>query len=411
MIAAGWSVGEDWPQFLGPGRDGIYPGKDLAVSWPESGLAVLWKKKVGEGFSAPVVSRGTVILFHRIGAKETVEALDAKTGKTLWSFRYPTTYRDDFGFDKGPRATPAVEGGRVYSFGAQGVLHCLDFRRGKKIWRVDVNKKFRVRKAFFGAGCSPLVQGRGVFLNVGGRKGAGVVGFDKDTGETLWTATDDEAGYSSPTGADFDGRPHILFFTRAGLVGTDQETGEVLFRFLWRARIQASVNAATPLVVGDLVFLSTSYGKGSVLLRVKDKDVKQVWSAPRALTNHYATSVHRDGYLYGFHGRQEYGPDFRCIELKTGKVRWSQKAFGAGTVTLAGDRMIVVRESGELVLVLATADKFQPVSRAKILPATIRAHTAIGNGLFYARNQNTLVCVNLNLNPEDGLEQKTEKDR
>lgn len=187
----------------------------------------------------------------------------------------------------------------------------------------------------------------------------------------------------------------LSFLTVRGLVGVDREAGEVLFRFPWRARMQASVNAATPLVIGDLVFLSASYGTGAVLLRVQGRNLKRIWSADKALTNHYATSVHRNGYLYGYHGRQEHGPSFRCIELATGKVRWSERAFGAGTVTLAGDRLIVVRESGELMLARANPNQFQVISRAKLLPPTIRAHTAIANGLLYARNQKKLVCVSL----------------
>ena len=385
----------DWPQFLGLDRNGVYRGEDLAPSWPRQGPRVIWKKRVGQGFSAPVIASGRVILFHRIADEEIVQALEARTGKEQWSFRYPTTYRDSFGFDEGPRASPAVANGRVYSFGAQGFLHCLQLETGKEIWSVDTKKKFRVRKGFFGVACSPLVDAGGVFLNVGGGNGAGLVAFDRGSGKVLWKATKEKASYSSPTAAVFSGKPHILFFTRSGLVGTDRQTGEVLFRFPWRARIDSSINAATPLVIGDLIFLSTSYGTGAVLLRVKGGELKQVWSSDRALTNHYATSVHFDGHLYGFHGRQEYRPSFRCVELMTGKVRWSEKRFGAGTVTLAGDRLVVATENGELVLARATPEKFELISKAKILPGTVRAHTAIDSGLLYARNKNTLICVSL----------------
>lgn len=216
MLTIGQGFGEDWPHFLGPSRDGVYRGEDLAVSWPRSGLPVVWQKKVGEGFSGPVISRGSLILFHRVGGEESVEALDANTGKTSWSFRYPTTYRDNFGFDEGPRSTPAVAGGRVHTFGAEGVLHCLDLKTGQKIWSVDIREKFRAPKGFFGAACSPLVQGGALFLNVGGRDGAGLVAFDTKTGKILWSTTDDEAGYASPTAAVFGGRPHIVFFNRTG---------------------------------------------------------------------------------------------------------------------------------------------------------------------------------------------------
>src|SRR5437867_12045128 len=141
-------LAEDWPQFLGPGRDGHYTASDIADSWPKTGLPILWKKEVGQGFSSPVVSGDRLILFHRVGNQEKVECLDAKTGRGLWSFDYPTNYRDDFGFDEGPRATPTIDSGRVYTFGAEGGLHCLDFATGKKIWSVDTHQKFSVQKGF-----------------------------------------------------------------------------------------------------------------------------------------------------------------------------------------------------------------------------------------------------------------------
>ena len=385
----------DWPQWLGPSRDGVYSGEDLADSWPKSGPPVLWRKKVGHGFSNPVVSQGRLILFHRRGNKEVVEALDAKTAEPVWSFDYPTNYRDSFRFDPGPRASPAVAGGRVFTFGAEGVLHCLDFESGKKIWRIDTHDRFGAGKGFFGAACSPLVHENVVFLNVGGRNGTGLVAFDAGTGDVLWTAADDEASYSSPVAATLLGAPRILFFTRKGLVGADPETGKIGFQMRWRARSRASVNAATPLVIGESIFLSASYGTGAVLLQVKGGELQKLWSSDDVLSNHYATSIYHDGYLYGYHGRQEYGPSLRCVELATGKVRWSKDGFGAGTMTAAGDRLLLMREGGQLVLAEASPESFRPISKAKILSGTVRAYPAIADGLFYARSKNTLVCVNL----------------
>jgi len=395
ILIAACAAAEDWPQFLGPTRNGVYPAADLAVKWPPSGPAVVWKKEVGQGFSAPSVAQGRLILFHRIGDKEVVEALDAATGRSIWSFDYPTGYRDDFGFDEGPRAAPAIAAGRVYTFGAVGTLHCLDFNTGKKIWRVDTHKKFGVRKGFFGAACSPLVDDGRVLMNIGGSPGAGLVAFDAATGATVWKATDQEASYSSPVVATINGSKHALFFTRAGLVDADPATGAVRCQFPWRARMQASVNAAAPIVVGDLVFLSSSYGTGAVLLQVGSGGVKQIWSSDDALTNHYATSVYKDGFLYGYHGRQEEGPSLRCVEFKTGKVRWNVDGFRAGSITLAGDRLLIQREGGELVLAAASPDAYKTIATAKILPTTVRSYPALADGRYYVRNEKTLVCLNL----------------
>ena len=385
----------NWPQFLGPNRDGSYPDDDVADSFPDSGPAVVWEKSIGAGFSNPVVANGRLILFHRVGGNEVVDALDAETGKPVWRFEYPTSYRDDFGFDEGPRAAPVISGGQVYTFGAQGVLHCLQFAGGGKIWSLDTHKEFGVSKGFFGAAGSPLVEGQRVILNVGGSDGAGLVALDKDTGRLLWKATNDGASYASPIMATFGGKPHLLAFTRAGLVGADPATGAIYFQFPWRARSNASVNAATPLVVDDLIFLSASYGTGAVLLRVNGTKLEKIWSGEDSLANHYSTGVYYDGHLYGYHGRQEYGQSFRAIEVRTGKVRWSEESFGAGTVTRVGNRLLLLRENGELLMIRATAERFDVISRAQILPGTVRAYPALANGLFYARNENTLVCVRL----------------
>lgn len=386
MLLAVAAAGQDWPQFLGPTRNGVYTGA-AGGAWPP---AVVWKKDAGAGFAGPVVVQGRLILFHRSGNRETVECLDAKTGKRVWMYDYPTGYRDDFGFDEGPRGTPAVAGGKVYTFGAEGVLHCLDFATGKKLWSVETHPKFGVKKGFFGAACSPLVEGEGIVLNIGGS--GGVVAFHKDTGQVLWTATNDDAGYSAPVAVTIGGARHLLSLTRAGLVDIDPGSGKVRFQFPWRSRSQASVNAAAPVMVGEnLVLLSASYGTGAVLLEIPSR--KRLWSSDDVLSCHYATPVFRDGYLYGFHGRQEEGQSLRCVEAKTGKVAWNQDGFGAGTVTLAGDRLLVLRENGELVAAPAAREGFRPSGRARILSGVVRAYPAVAEGLLFARNENTLVAV------------------
>jgi outer membrane protein assembly factor BamB len=386
---------EDWPQLLGPARNGVYTGSDLAESWPAGGPAVVWKQDIGQGFAAPVVAQGRLILFHRRANREIVESLDAQTGRRIWSFDHPTSYRDDFGFDPGPRAAPVISGGRVYTFGAEGMLHALDFASGRKLWSVAVREKFGAAKGFFGAGAGPLAEGGKLLVTAGGPNGAGIAAFDQETGKVLWTATSDEAGYSAPAAATIGGARHALFLTRAGFVDLDPATGKVRYRMRWRSRNEASVNAATPLVIGDMVFLSASYGTGATVLQFADGKWKQLWASDEVLSNHYATSVCHDGYLYGYHGRQEYGPSLRAVELKTGKVAWSVEDFGAGTLMLAGGRLLVLRESGELLSAPATPKGFQPSAKATLLKATVRAYPALAEGLLYVRNETTLACFSL----------------
>jgi outer membrane protein assembly factor BamB len=385
---------EDWPQFLGPERNGIYRGPALAEMWGSQGPRIVWRKNVGPGFSGPVVAQGRVILFHRVGNEEVVEALDARTGASQWRYAYATSYRDDFGFDEGPRAVPVVANGTVYTFGAQGQLHAIDLAKGTRIWSEDTAQRFRVAKGFFGAAGSPLVEDGRVLANIGGQN-AGIVAFDAKTGKVLWNATSDEASYSSAAGATIAGRRVAIFLTRAGLIGLDPATGKVQFQRPWRARLAASVNVATPLVIGDLIFVSAEYGPGAGVFRLDGSTLTQLWASDEVLTNHYATSVHHEGYLYGFHGRQEFGQSFRAVDLRTGKVRWSQDRFLAGTVTLAGDRLVILRERGELVVAPASPDAFKPLARAQILSGVVRAYPALSDGFLFARNENTLICVDL----------------
>ena len=395
LVALGARVAaEDWPQFLGPLRDGIYRGPALAEDWGAQGPAVVWQMPVGAGFSGPVVAQGHLIVFHRVGDEEIAEAVDPLTGVAQWRYAYPTSYRDDFGFDEGPRAVPVVADGIVYTFGAQGQLHAIDLEKGTRVWSVDTMRRFGAPKGFFGAAGSPLVDDGRVMANVGGQRG-GVAAFDARTGDVLWTATRDGASYSSAAGATFAGEPHAIFLTREGLVGLEPATGDVLFQRPWRARMAASVNVATPLVIDDLIFVSAEYGPGAGVFRLDGTTLNELWASDEVLTNHYATSVHRDGVLYGFHGRQEFGPSLRAVDLMTGRVRWSEDQFRGGTLTLAGDRLLVLRERGELVLAEASPEAFRPIARAQILTGTVRAYPALSDGYLYARNEGTLLCLDL----------------
>jgi outer membrane protein assembly factor BamB len=385
---------QDWPQILGPGRNGIYTGPPIVASFPRSGPPQIWARDIGAGFAGPAVSAGTLVLFHRVNNREVVEAMDAATGKTRWTFDYATSYRDDFGFDEGPRAVPVIAEGRVFTHGADGWLHGLDFATGKKLWSVDTRRVFDAPKGYFGVATAPLVDGTRVMVNVGGKTG-GIVAFDAATGKTLWTSTRDEASYSAPVIADIAGVRTAVFFTRTGLVALDPSNGSIRYEYRWRARMAASVNAAAPIVVKDQIFLSASYGTGAVLLRVANNAVKPVWSGDESLSNHYSTSVHKDGYLYGFDGRQEFGQRLRCVELATGKVMWNVDGFGAGTLLIAGDALVIMRESGELALAPASPNAFRFNARAQLLPGVVRAYPALADGRYFVRNDRQLRAFDL----------------
>jgi outer membrane protein assembly factor BamB len=355
---------------------------------------VLWQKDVGEGYSAPVIAGDRLIIFHRVGDDEVVECLEAATGKQLWKHTHPTKYEDLLGKGNGPRSTPLVAGERVYTLSPGGLLLCLKLADGKKAWQRALVEDYEVPQSFFGVGTSPILEGGRLLVNVGG-KDAGIVAFDKDSGKELWKATSDEASYSSPVSATIDGVRHVIFFTRQGIVSVNPATGSVRFSKRWRSRMNASVNAATPVVVGDQLFFTACYETGAILVRAKKDGIEEVWSNDRSLSCHFGTPVSHDGFLYGFHGRQETGTEMRCIELKTGKVHWSKEGFGCGSIILAEGNLIVLSEGGELVLVECKSDKYREKARAAVLDSPCRAHMALANGRLYARDNRKLVCWNV----------------
>lgn len=385
----------DWPQILGPQRDGVSTGPAIRTNWQAAPPKSLWSHEVGEGYSGPAIAEGGLIVFHRVGDEEIVERLDAATGRPIWKSAGKTSYRDAFGFDNGPRATPTIHEDRVYFFGAEGTLTCLEFATGKVLWTKPLAAQFQAEPGFFGFACSPLVEDGRVLLNLGGKNRAGIVAVDAKSGEILWKNVDDEASYSSPVLASINGRRHGVFFTRTGLVDVDPASGAVLHQQRWRARIAASVNAANPIVVGDEIFLSACYNVGATVVRVEGDKLVSLWANDESMSNHFATCVHRNGYLYGLHGRQEEGPTLRCVEWKTGKVMWSDAGGKGGSVLLAGEVLLVLHDDGVLRAVKAAPDSYQPIDETKPLDGLCRALPALAQGVFYARDDKKLTAVDL----------------
>lgn len=382
---------EDWAQHLGPRRDGTYHGAPLAKTWPKEGPKTLWTAPVGQGWSAPVVVSNKVVLFHRQQNFDIIQGFDAATGASVWTNSYPSTYRDSMGFESGPRATLTISNGRIFTYGADGQISATDLA-GKTLWRVDAKKEFGSDQGFFGRASSPLVANDLLLLNVGGREGSGVIALETATGKLRWKTSNDEASYSSPTFLDTN---TVLFLTRNELVALISTNGARVFTYTHKPRISASVTAATPLVSSNLLFITASYGAGAAALRVENNRPAQLWANDSTLSAHYATPVHREALLYGFHGRQEEGADFVCVEWATGKTRWRKERLGAGTVTLAGDHLFILLETGELVLARATPEKYDEVARAQILGSDVRAYPALADGFLFARDKTKLIKVDL----------------
>ncbi len=425
----------DWPRFLGPHANGTSDETGLADKWPAGGPPLIWEKTIGSGYSAPSVRGSLLVLHHRVGDEEIVEAMDAATAKPVWRFAYPTGFRDPFGYNNGPRCTPLLTENRCYTFGAEGALICLDLQTGKQVWRRDTAKDWEVPEPFFGVGSTPILEDGKLIVQVGGQPDSGVVAFDAQTGKTLWESVgeknwsglpkigwrgeapvvwkrhDKQASYSSPVAATIHGKRHILVLMRQGLVSLDPQNGGVNFSFWFRCENEYTVNAINPVVLDDLVFLSSSYYKlGSVVLRVAPdgKGVTQVWR-DTVLEIHFTTPVLHDGFLYAFSGRNEPDADFRCVHLKTGELKWirdekwqhgstkTPDKYGRGSAILADGKLIVLGEGGLLGLFKPNPQRDEEIARFQVPQLHYPCWPApvLSRGKLYLRSEDHLVCLNV----------------
>lgn len=441
----------DWPRFLGPNGDNTSPETNLLERWPTNGPPLLWEKPVGSGYSAPSVSGGLLVLHHRVGDEEIVEAMDAASGKTKWQRKYPSRFRDPFGYNNGPRCTPLLTTNRCFTFGAEGKLLCLDLSTGDIVWQRDTAKEWSVPEAFFGVGSTPLLEGDKLIVMVGGQPDSAVVALDPATGKTIWervgkktwhgvtpigwrttkpyewTGNEMLVSYASPTAATIHGQRHLLCLTRQGLVSLNPTNGEVNFKRWFQCQVNESVNAMTPIVAGDLVFLSAAYHRvGSVVLRVKPdgKSFEEAWRSPESpfardpatggyempvMESHWNTPVLLDGFLYGFSGRNEPDATFRCVELKTGKLRWSRDerwpahstrqpgVYGRGSAILADGKLIVLGEGGRLGMFRANPQQVEEICAWQVpqLKYPSWAGPVLADRKLYLRSEDHLVCVDL----------------
>ncbi|MBY0231898.1 MAG: PQQ-like beta-propeller repeat protein, partial [Gemmataceae bacterium] len=370
--------GEDWPRFLGPRGDSTSAEKGLVVPWPKDGPRVAWHKPLGIGYSMPTVDRGRLFVFDRVRNRCRLRALNAEDGETLWTFEYATAYRDKYGYNGGPRCSPVVDGPRVYAFGPEGMLHCVNARDGKVVWKVDTEKEFGVIQNFFGVGSTPVVEGDLLLVQVGGSpkgsdetpfdelkaNGTGMVAFDKRTGKVKWKALDELASYSSPVLATVGKRRLCLLLGRGGLHALDPRTGKAEGSFPWRANMLESVNASNPVVVGERVLISECYQIGAAWLDIKPGGgFKPLWTDKekgrrKRLATHWMTPVVVDGYAYGSSGRHENEAELRCVELATGTVMWSEKGLTRTSLLHVDGHFVCLGEDGTLLLLKAGPKKY-----------------------------------------------------
>jgi outer membrane protein assembly factor BamB len=395
LVAAG-----DWPQWLGPNRDGA--SAENVAPWKGT-PRVLWRVPVGEGNSSPVVAQGRVFLHSKVADKneEEVTALDAVTGKPQWQKRYPRAAFTSL-FGNGPRATPTVVGDHVYTFGITGVLTCWETATGKQVWQVDTLKDLGARNIRFGMACSPLVERDLVLLNVGG-KGHGIVAFNNDSGALAWKSQDDRASYASPIAVGKETDRQVIFLTGNGLIALKPVDGTLLWRFPLVDRLLES--STTPVLVGDLL-LASSITYGSVGLRQEKKDgkpaVTEVWKNPD-LTSYFTTPVPvGTEQIYFVQGTKPPAlvnrATLHCIEAGTGKDLWAQpKVVGqyhASLLRTGDNKLLMLEEAGNLVLLDPHPKEYRELARSKVCGETW-AHPALANSRLYLRDAKELFCLQL----------------
>lgn len=391
---AGAAAAGEWPQILGPHRSGVAAADErLADSWPAAGPPVAWRRPVGAGYAGVAVAGGRVFLFHREGDREVLEAVDARTGRSLWKADRPTSFAPQVGGGNGPLCVPLVRDGRVITFGPQGRLACRDAATGETRWERETHREFTAQEGYFGAGATPVVSAGNVVVNVGGRQEAGLVAFDLASGTTAWQRTSEAAGYSAAVVVP-DG--DVLAVTRLSCLLVDPRTGDVRWRFPFGQR-GPTVNAASPVLLGGDRFLVTaSYGIGCVCAAFDRTAATPVWQGERPLATQYCTPILVGGHLYGIDGRDDVPPaDFVCIEAATGQEAWRERDFGYGTILAADGKLVVARTDGTLLLVRPDSARLDVVARARPLEGTVRALPALADGRLYLRDDATLICLSL----------------
>jgi outer membrane protein assembly factor BamB len=386
----------DWPQILGPHRDGRAESESLNDSWPAAGPKVLWERPVGRGYAGVAVVGERGVLFHRVENEELVQAFETQTGKFLWKFAIPTSYVSGISPDDGPRCVPIIHGDRVIAFGVQGNLACLRLADGAKLWTVDTHAEFRAGEGYFGAGSSPIVEGDKVIVNVGGAKTeAGIVAFSVETGQVLWKATREDASYSSPVAVTVHGVRHVIVETRLKTVSLNPDNGSIRFEVPFGMR-GPTVNAANPTVLGDRLFMTASYGVGAFFAKISDASLEKLWDSNDLISSQYATCIADGGVLYGINGRDDQGrASLRCIDPDKRKVLWEKEDFGYSTLLFADGKLLAQKTEGALVLVKASPSQYQELAFAQVFNTKTFALPALAAGRLYARDDRTLKCLDL----------------
>jgi outer membrane protein assembly factor BamB len=381
----------DCPQFLGRDRDGVAHGVRLVRDWQAHPPKELWRRSIGLGWSAFAVASDFAVTQEQRKDKELVVCYEVKTGKARWKHEHDVRLHDKQGGD-GPRATPTIDGDRVYTLGGTGILDCIDGASGKNIWSRDTLGENNLKNLIWGKSCSPLVFDDKVIVTGGEEKRDMLLAYDKNTGEPLWKVGEDGASYSSPAPATLAGEKQILSVNAHSVTGHDPKDGKILWTFPWRDD-WAKVSQPVPLP-DDRVFLSAGYGVGCVLLHVTRGSDGQ-WTAERQwatrkMRTQFSNVVIAHDCAFGLDDRY-----LACVDLKTGKQKWKGKRYDFGQVLLVGDVIVVQAEDGNVALVEANPDKFTEQDRLPAFDNKTWNNPVLSGPYLLLRNDREAVCYQL----------------
>jgi outer membrane protein assembly factor BamB len=379
---------DDWPQWRGPNRDGRSSETGLLKAWPAGGPPLAWRTTgAGDGYSSFATSGGRLFTLGARGGTEYVVAFDVASGKRLWETAHGTRFSNDRG--DGPRATPTIEGDRVYAFGASGDLSVLDAASGKVHWNVNVLKEFRGSNIQWGLSESPLVLADRILVNAGGT----IVALSKKDGKPIWKTGGDEAGYSSAVVHKTGDVSQAIYFTGSRVIGVDVSSGRQLWSYSQVANRTA--NIATPIVRGNRVFVSSDYGTGAALLELtpsgNNVTAKEVYFT-RQMRNHHATSILVGDHLYGFSSAI-----LTAMKFDTGDVAWQDRSVGKGSLTFADDRLYLYSEGGVVGLAEASPAGYREHGRFELKTGRLPtwSHPVVSGGKLFLRDQDVIYAYDV----------------
>lgn len=376
----------DWPNFLGPNRDSISTETGLNKNWNSQPPRELWRVPMSDdGYAGPSVANGKVFIINHEGDKDIVRAIDLKTGKDVWTHTYADSAKANYGF---ARATPTVDGGKVYTVSRFGIVNCLDEKTGKPVWTKDVVKEFKGEVPRWEMAWSPFIDGDKLVVQPGG-SGAAVAALNKNTGATIWKGGGSDApGYATPALATLAGKKQYLVFTGKHLIGVDAANGNLLWQVRWETKYD--VNAATPLVVGpNKVFISSNYGHGCAMITVTGNNASIAWES-KALQCHFNSPILFGNHIYGISG------DLACLNPQTGKALWKQSGFEKGGLVIVDGVIIAVDGAkGDVVMAEAKPGAYRELGRIKPLGGQSWTAPIIADGKLIIRNKNALACFAL----------------